>query len=828
MLTSSFRLHPIFAIISNRIKSTRQHSSPHLYRRCTLMFAPSRALCVQVRWLFCLGAFRDFPLGKRGVGVRNHIVVIGTTSLTASYARQLAERFRGQTSATFDGVTCIAHTEGAIPDEMAHNTEFLLRALAGFVVHSNVAAALIVDYATQAENVNCQRLSSWMQEQNYALADVPHRFFTLSGDFTQDLDAGSKIIQDWIPTISAQQRTAQSIKHLKIALQCGGSDAFSGISGNPLAGAVAAEIIRYGGAANLAETPELIGAEKHVLEAVTSLHTAQKFLAMTERYKQLASWHGESAEGNPSGGNNFRGLYNIALKSLGASMKRDSSVPLEHVLDYGELMKERGFHFMHSPGNDLESIAGQVASGCNVIFFITGNGSITNFPFVPTLKIITTTGRYNLLQKDMDVNAGAYLDGTPMRDLTQSTLDLTIKVASGQRTVGENAGHSQVSIWRNWAQVDTSMVQAVRAQTAPEGHALTLRDGGKSTSDVQLSLSRGPQGVSGEGLALVLPTSLCSAQIALQIARRLNETMLKEDICTGKVQRFVALSHTEGCGSVGADCELMYNRTMVGHLTHPSVRLGLLLEHGCEKTHNDFMSAQISAQGGDPSAFGWASVQLDGGIDSVTAKVSDWFREKLATMSPMPTEQLPLQALSLGLLIDAELPQSAISGLAFLTRSIVAAGGSVLVPSTSLLLQQALFLDEILETRSITPSLGYAQKPRTAGMHIMLCPTQHWSETVTGLAASGALGVLAVVRQRLVQGHPMIPVVTVHPTSEIFPQGADPAFADASVPCDRAEEFARECLTLVADVISARRVVKAVQTGNIDFQISRGRLGVSV
>jgi altronate dehydratase len=116
-------------------------------------------------------------------------------------------------------------------------------------------------------------------------------------------------------------------------------------------------------------------------------------------------WHGHSAEGNPSGGNKFRGLYNIALKSIGAARKKDPEVQLDYVIDYSERMTAPGFYFMDSPGNDLESIAGQVASGCNMIFFTTGNGSITNFPFVPTVKFVTTTGRWNLLHDDMDVNA---------------------------------------------------------------------------------------------------------------------------------------------------------------------------------------------------------------------------------------------------------------------------------------------------------------------------------------------------------------------------------------------------------------------------------------
>ncbi|HCQ00195.1 MAG TPA: altronate hydrolase, partial [Candidatus Latescibacteria bacterium] len=116
-----------------------------------------------------------------------------------------------------------------------------------------------------------------------------------------------------------------------------------------------------------------------------------------------------------------------------------------------------------------ESIAGQVAAGGNLIFFITGNGSITNFPFVPTIKLVTTSARYELLSSDMDVNAGAYLDGMSMDNLGQHTLDLTLRVASGERTCGERAGHTQVSIWRNWQQTDAGQLQSLLKKTPLEG-----------------------------------------------------------------------------------------------------------------------------------------------------------------------------------------------------------------------------------------------------------------------------------------------------------------------------------------------------------------------
>ena len=309
---------------------------------------------------------------------------------------------------------------------------------------------LVVD--TEGELVSGQAIRDFMAEQGYPSIKVPHAFFTRDGGFEADLTAAGKLVEPWLPVVAAQRREEVPLADLWIGLQCGGSDAFSGVSANPLSGAVAREVIRHGGVAVLAETDELIGAEGYVLKNVRDLPTARRFLKTVQSFKERVGWHGHTAEGNPSGGNVYRGLYNIVLKSVGAARKLDRDVRLDHVIDYAERMPGHGFVFMDSPGNDLESVAGQVASGCNLIFFTTGNGSITNFPFVPTIKFVTTATRYELLHAEMDVDAGRYLTGTPMDELTAETFDLTVRVASGEPSAGERAGHSQVSIWRDWRQ----------------------------------------------------------------------------------------------------------------------------------------------------------------------------------------------------------------------------------------------------------------------------------------------------------------------------------------------------------------------------------------
>ena len=180
-------------------------------------------------------------------------------------------------------------------------------------------------------------------------------------------------------------------------------------------------------------------------------------------------------ESNPSGGNKLRGLYNITLKSLGAVHKKDPRTRIDHVIDYAQPLSAPGFYFMDSPGNDLEGIAGQVGAGCNLFLFVTGNGSITNFPFVPTLKITTTTRRHQLLVHEMDINAGRYLDGEPMEALAAEALDLVIATASGQRSRGEHAGHSQVSLWRNGGRRTDRTLQKFAVAPFPTASRSRLR-----------------------------------------------------------------------------------------------------------------------------------------------------------------------------------------------------------------------------------------------------------------------------------------------------------------------------------------------------------------
>lgn len=745
---------------------------------------------------------------RRGVGTRNYIVVMGTTARTSGFARNLADQCSSSADkyANIDGIVSVTHTEGG-ESKTPNNIDLLLRTLAGFTVHPNIGAIILVDYGTEA--VNNDILKEYMLREGYDLNDVVHNFFRLQGSFDTNIARGVEIINGWLDTVDGFSRTEESLEHLKIALQCGGSDAFSGVSGNPLAAYVAKEVIRYGGCANLAETDELIGAEAYLLQNARDLPTARKFLNTVERFKERVGWHGHSAEGNPSGGNNYRGLYNIAIKSIGAAMKRDPDVCLDYVIDYSELMDKSGYYFMDSPGNDLESIAGQVASGSNMIFFVTGNGSITNFPFVPTIKIVTTTTRYEMLEKDMDVNAGAYLDGTPMEQLGEQMLNQTVGVASGELSVGEKAGHSQVSLWRDWKQTGlTDLTPYLKASEMQSGEPIPLSPSEVATDEYKFRAFQTPDGFRSDQLGLILPTSLCSGQIAQMIAHKCNQQGIGSE---QGISRFVALAHTEGCGVSSGRTEEIHTRTMIGHLTHPTVALGLLLEHGCEKTHNDHVRHEIQKLGISADGYGWASVQLDGGIDAVIEKVQNWFTEELDDKPSIPIVDAGLEHLCISITSVGEVVASVSRSMMQLTEVIINAGGTVVVPAN------ATFLKEHL---SSSPSLAYGQKVEKDGFHIMETPTDQPTETLTGLGATGVELALAHINGAPLQSHVMVPLIQVttdQTTQDLYGEDLDSVSIEVN-----------EMLKLIVEVASRRYTPKLHGKGNTDFQLTRGLLGVSM
>jgi altronate hydrolase len=242
-----------------------------------------------------------------------------------------------------------------------------------------------------------------------------------------------------LPQVNACAWTPQPISALNIALQCGGSDGWSGVTANPLVGLVVDKVIRQGGTAVLSETPEIFGAEHLLTQRVVSADAAKKLIARFEWWNEQSRLLGFSVDNNPSPGNKKGGLTTIFEKSLGAIAK-GGSTPLTAVYGYAERVTARGLVFMDTPGYDPISATGQLAGGCNLIIFTTGRGSMFGSNIAPCIKVASNSALYARMSDDMDFNAGRILEGAPMSDAADELLELVLQVASGRRTKSEEKG----------------------------------------------------------------------------------------------------------------------------------------------------------------------------------------------------------------------------------------------------------------------------------------------------------------------------------------------------------------------------------------------------
>jgi altronate dehydratase len=569
--------------------------------------------------------------------------------------------------------------------------------------------------------------------------------------------------------------------------------------------------------ANMAETPELAGAEAYMLQKVSDLQNAERFLSMIERFKERATQHGATIEANTSGGNKMRGLYNITLKSLGAAAKRHPDQSLDFAIEYSEPMRRPGFYFMDSPGLDLESIAGQVASGCNLILFVTGNGSVTNFPFVPTIKIVSTSERFQMLSDEMDVNAGRYLEGYSMNDLGRETAALMFKVASGLLTKGEKAGHSQVQIWRNWqkgGQIDLEKLSTTK-EFSGKPMILPKRAELSEIPGFNYHVIRSDYGYASKQYGLILPTSLCSSEVARIAAERLNNAGYGRD---RGLSRFVAPGHTEGCASSTGLTNQLFSRVMMGYACHPLVRHCLFLEHGCEVTHNDYFKHFLNSHQVDSSRFGWASVQLDGGLEEVTRKIGSWFLTALINETAPQYDEVGLESLRLGIHTIGEMADTTAETLEKIARVIVSAGGSVVVSDRSSLFTKASFLEEPF------PTLAHGQQFAQAGLHVMETQSEHGLETLTGLGATGVEIILVYSGRIPIQGHEVIPILHIATESDAL----DVSLADYDLILhDAPATWSTQVLEKIVAVLAQRYTTKSQMLGNTGFQITRGLMGLS-
>ncbi len=388
------------------------------------------------------------PDGK--AGTRNYIAIISTVNCSASAVRLLQRRFTPELLRAYpniDGIIGLTHKSGCGMRHGGEAVEQLQRVLAGMAVHPNIGAYLLMGLGCESNQV--QEMIHAMELDNGTGWKKP-LFLTLQENHgvAATIEKGYRMLAELLPGVNDVHREPISISELNLALQCGGSDGWSGVTANPALGYCVDELIRQGGTAVLSETPEIYGAEHILLRRARSREVAEQFIERIRWWEHYTASNNMELNNNPSPGNKLGGLTTIYEKSLGAIAK-GGSTPLNAVYKYAEAITERGLVIMDTPGYDPVSVTGQVAGGANIIVFTTGRGSMFGFKPAPSIKVATNTALYQNIESDMDINAGEILHGRSTHEVGMQILAEVIAVASGKQSKSEaqDLGEEEFAPW---------------------------------------------------------------------------------------------------------------------------------------------------------------------------------------------------------------------------------------------------------------------------------------------------------------------------------------------------------------------------------------------
>jgi altronate hydrolase len=377
------------------------------------------------------------------VATRNYLGILTTVNCSASAARFIAEQFRfGDALAEFgniDGVVALGHGTGCGMGSEGEPMDLLRRTIAGYARHPNFAGVLILGLGCESNQIAGLLRAEGLEEGPFLQAMTIQD----TGGTTKTVREGVARLKAMLPAANDVRRQTVPASHLTLALQCGGSDGYSGITANPALGVCVDLLVRHGGAAVLSETPEIYGAEHLLTRRAESRAVGEKLVERIRWWEDYTAKTGGEMNNNPSPGNKAGGLTTILEKSLGAVAK-GGSTNLVEVYRYAEPITTKGFAFMDTPGYDPVSATGQVAGGANIICFTTGRGSVFGCKPVPSLKLATNTPLYRRMEDDMDIDCGPIAEGeATVAEMGQRIFELVLATASGRRTKSEELGFGE-------------------------------------------------------------------------------------------------------------------------------------------------------------------------------------------------------------------------------------------------------------------------------------------------------------------------------------------------------------------------------------------------
>lgn len=373
------------------------------------------------------------------IATRNYMGVLSTVNCSASVSRLIADSISSQMLTEFpnvDGVVSLGHGSGCGMVPGGEGFQLLQRTLAGYARHPNFAGILLVGLGCEVNHADCFTENMNLKTGPF-LQTLEIQRTAGTGDSVR---LGIEAIREMIPAANRVKRQPVPVSNIVLGLECGGSDAYSGITANPALGAAVDLLVSYGGTAILSETPEIYGAEHLLTRRAVSGEVGEELIRRIQWWEGYTSKLGGEINNNPTPGNKAGGLTTILEKSLGAVAKGGTS-NLEQVYEYAEVVSTKGLVFMDTPGYDVASITGMVAGGANLICFTTGRGTVCGFKPVPTIKLASNTELYRRLGEDMDANCGLILDGkATVQEMGETIFNLVIETASGKKTKSELLG----------------------------------------------------------------------------------------------------------------------------------------------------------------------------------------------------------------------------------------------------------------------------------------------------------------------------------------------------------------------------------------------------
>ena len=380
------------------------------------------------------GQFMGYLRADGRVGVRNELWIIPTVGCVNGAAQKLAELARTELGVPACALT---HPYGCsqLGEDYA-NTQKLLCAL---VRHPNAGGALVLGLGCENNHLGVFR---------EALGEVdPERVrFLNAQDVPDEVEAGMSILRELTEIMRRDERTPQPLDKLVLGLKCGGSDGYSGLTANPLLGALCDGVCAAGGSALLTEVPEMFGAETLLMARCVNERVFEDTVNLINGFKRYFEAHHQPVYENPSPGNKAGGITTLEEKSLGCTQKGGVG-PVCDVLSYAQVHRTRGLSLVYGPGNDICACTALAAAGAQLILFTTGRGTPLGSP-VPVLKVATNHALAQKKQGWIDFDAESVLE-EPMAQVAQRLLRLALETASGRETCSERKGYRDLAIFKD-------------------------------------------------------------------------------------------------------------------------------------------------------------------------------------------------------------------------------------------------------------------------------------------------------------------------------------------------------------------------------------------